>query len=94
MCLEAQSFSIMLLTWVLYLGAGIALMTRWKPFRAGLAMVAAASLPLFWQVIFTDSDAPGFAFLLAVMLVPAAAVLLLGVVAAICRLLWPGGEWA
>ena len=66
---------------------------RWKPFRAGLAMVAAASLPLFWQVIFTDSDAPGFAFLFAVMLVPATAVILLGVVAAIYRLLWPGGEW-
>ena len=93
MSLEAQSLLIMLVTWVLYLGAGIALLARWKPFRAGLAMVAAASLPLFWQVIFTDSDAPGFAFLFAVMLVPATAVILLGVVAAIYRLLWPGGEW-
>lgn len=94
MTLGEQSGLVVLVTWVLYIGVGILLLTRWRPFRAGLAMAATAMLPLLWQAFFTDSDAPGFVIFFAVMLVPAALVTLLGVVAALYRLLWPNGEWA
>lgn len=92
MSLGAQSGLILLLAWVIYLGAGIALMARWKPFRAGVAMAGAASLPLIWQALFTDSDAPGFVFFFAVLSVPAAAAMLLGVAAAVYRRLWSNGQ--
>jgi hypothetical protein len=92
--LGTQSGLVVLLTWVLYLGGGMLLMARRKPFRAGVAMAATAMLPLLWQVLFTDSDAPGFVFFGALLLMPAVLVMLLGVVAAVYRLLYPDGEWA
>lgn len=70
----------MIVAVVLYFLAGGVLLLRGWLIRAGLAMVAASLIPLTWQVTFTDSDAPGFGFLLMLMLPPALGLTLAGLV--------------
>jgi hypothetical protein len=55
---------------LLYIGVGIWLTHRGSPIRAGLAMVAVAALPLAGQLLLTDSEAPGYAILFVIMLLP------------------------
>jgi len=54
--------------------------------RAGLATGAVSLLPLFWQFTFTDSDAPGFVFLLMLTLPPALILIVVGSI--ICAFRW------
>ena len=72
------SFLLMILAPALYLLAGIAFLRRRWPIRAGLAMALVSFFPLLWQAWFTDSEAPGFAFLLMLMLPPALLVMVIG----------------
>jgi hypothetical protein len=66
--LGAQSGLVMALTILLYLTVPVLIAMRGRLIAAGLAMLAIAMLPLAWQILFTDSDAPGFVFLLLMML--------------------------
>jgi hypothetical protein len=51
-----------------YVIAAIMFLRRYQLVRAGAAMSVISLLPLTWQAVFTDSDAPGFAFPLMLML--------------------------
>ena len=51
-----------------YVAVGLGLLLKRWPVRAGVAMTLASLILLTWQVIFTESDAPGFALLLPLML--------------------------
>lgn len=60
----------LLVSVILYFGSGawLGIYQGW-PVRAGLAMIAAAYLPLVWQMIeVPDSEAPGVAILFMSML--------------------------
>jgi hypothetical protein len=58
----------MLLTGALYFSVPLWPLSKGWPIRAGLMGVAICLIPLTWQSIFTDSDAPGFGLLLLMML--------------------------
>ncbi len=60
--------AFMIVTILAYVVVGAWLAVTGRPVRAGLAMIAIATLPLLWQVALSESDAPGFAVLLFLML--------------------------
>lgn len=59
-----QSTLVMIVSLALYIVAPLPFLAHGRFICAGLAMFSAALLPLIWQGIFTDSDAPGFGLLL------------------------------
>lgn len=75
----ALYFAILLLHFVAYLTAPVVLFRRGWPIAAGVAMLVSALLPIAGQVWFTDSDAPGLAFLLMLEAPPALLVLAVGI---------------
>jgi hypothetical protein len=68
----------LLLAFMLYLTVGTTLLMNGWPFRAGLAAAVAALAPAVGQILFTDSDAPGFLILLPLMLLPALLLMAVG----------------
>jgi hypothetical protein len=58
----------MITTFLLYFSVPILIAIRGGVLTAGLVMLTIAFLPIAWQVLFTDADAPGFVFLVAMML--------------------------
>lgn len=76
---------VLLVTVAIYTGAVVWLLyLRW-PLRAGLAMAAIASLPLFIPQS-ADSEAPGSGLPTALLLLPALALIGGGLIAAVVRL--------
>ena len=90
MSLGAQSSLVMIVSLALYVILPLVLLVRGWPMRAGLAMLFAAFLPLLWQGMFTDSNAPGFGVLLILTLPLPILLIAIGVILACYR----GGAWA
>lgn len=86
----AQSAWVIVLTWVLYVLVPAFLLIKGRPLRAGLAMLVITFLPLFWQVWFTDSDAPGFVFLLFIMIPVPLGIIMIGLLWALYRAIRQG----
>jgi len=59
-----MSSTVFAASMVLYLVVPWPLLIKGWPLRAGLGMLLAALLPLTWQGLFSDSDAPGFGIML------------------------------
>lgn len=78
MTLYEQSGLIAILAIVAYIIVGGVLLFKGSLIRAGLSISAISFMPFTWQVIATESDAPGFAFLLVLMLPLALAIILAG----------------
>ena len=68
MNLGAQSAFLALVSITIYLIAPVPLLLRGWLIRAGFAMLLAALLPIGWESVFTDSDAPRFEILMVLML--------------------------
>ena len=65
--------------WAIFIVAPIALFRAGWPVTGGLIMLLSTLMPIAGQVWFTDSDAPGFAFLLMMEVPIAALVLVAGI---------------
>ena len=68
MSLGDQADLVLIGSLVGYVMAAIVFLRRFQLVRAGAAMSVISLLPLTWQAVSTDSDAPGFAFPLILML--------------------------
>lgn len=80
MTLGQQSSAVAVIAAAIYLIGGIWLLIKERPIRAGLVMMLASFIPLAWQLMFTETDAKGFALLLLLMLPPALGIILAGLV--------------
>ena len=73
-------YAILYAHWAIFIVAPIALFRAGWPVSGGLFMLLSTLMPIAGQVWFTDSDAPGLAFLLMIEL-PIAALVLLAAIA-------------
>lgn len=71
---------------LLYFGGPVLLFRSGWPVAGGVVMLASTILPLAAQTWFTDSDVPGFAFLLMVEVPLALLALIAGCILSIVRL--------
>jgi hypothetical protein len=71
---------------LLYVGIGIWLAHRGWWIRAGLAMLVIAALPPVAQRMFTESEAPGFAILFAILVPIPLLVIAVGLIICVGRL--------
>ena len=85
MSMGTFAFVLVTLTITFYFIALAWFMRRGWVIRGALAMTAIALVPVFWQAWFTDSHAPGFVFLLMMMLPLPALLLVGGLIAAVIR---------
>jgi hypothetical protein len=70
----------------LFFGAPMIFAIRGQFFLAAIAPFFIQFLPLIWQVVFTNSDAPGFGMLLLVTMPISVVLLVLGIVYLAIRL--------
>jgi hypothetical protein len=82
----AQSLVVLIVSLAIYFTALAAFLAKGWPIRAGLTMGVAAFLPILWQVWFTDSDMPGFAFVWVLTFPPALIITLIGCLLCLMRL--------
>ena len=82
---STQSTAVMIMTLVLYVLVPLFLLIKRWPLRAGLAMLVVTLLPVLWQAWFTDSDAPGFVFLLFMMIPIPLGIIAIGLLYAFYR---------
>jgi hypothetical protein len=70
----------------LFFGAPMIFAIRGQFFLAAIAPFFIQFLPLVWQVVFTDSEAPGFGFLLLATMPISTGLLVIGIVYLVIRL--------
>lgn len=79
--------------WVVYF-VGLILMFKYgHPIAGGFIMLLAALMPLTGQAWFTDSEAPGLAFLLFIEGPPAAIVFIVGLAIGLSRFYTNGSRF-
>ena len=73
--------------WAIFIVAPIAMFRAGWPVTGGLIMLLSTLMPIAGQVWFTDSDAPGLAFLLMMEVPIAALVLVAGIAVKVTALI-------
>jgi 4-hydroxybenzoate polyprenyltransferase len=80
MVLLMISTAVMVVTLATYAALALWALGKRRPVWGGLLMMVVAVMPLVWQGLFTDSDAPGFAILTVLLLLAALGFVVTGVI--------------
>jgi hypothetical protein len=80
-----QSSLVFWVTVLLYIGAGIWLISKGWMLRAGIVMGGISILPFIWQISFAASEAPGAVILSSMLLSLSLLLVALGLIITIVR---------